>query len=222
MAEKPTDFFLGALDFFGILVPGAVLLAFAVVTYPSAAKSVADVLPLAGGERIAAFAVAAYLVGYLLHLLGFGIDRLYDATQQSSFERFYGRELYQRVMQLKREQLAAEDEKLIGAYRWALTNIRVRFPAWVADIDRMSAHTALFRSLTLIAIFGAVAEGVKRAWLQGILSAVIAVIYVRMYQHLRWRSIRIVYEYYVALNAIPKSSEQSNRDAVPTAKTLIE
>jgi hypothetical protein len=204
VAEKPADFFLGALDFFGILVPGVVCLAAILIVDPQTVGPVVKLLPSSGAERTIALAVSAYLLGYALHVAGFAVDRLYDAMQQRAFERFYGRELYNRVMSLKKSQLSAEDANLISGYRWALTNIRMRFPAWAADIDRMTAHTALFRSMTLIAAVTTVVVLAKKAWIGALLGAITTAISIRLYQHLRWQSIRTVYEYYVALNAVPR------------------
>ena len=45
MADKPADFFLGALDLFGILVPGAVGAAAVLVVDPKAVEPVIGLLP---------------------------------------------------------------------------------------------------------------------------------------------------------------------------------
>src|SRR5688572_3876883 len=100
MADKPADFFLGALDLFGILVPGAVGVAAIVVVDPKTVAPLLRLLPVSGAERSIALLVTAYLLGYALHVAGFALDRVYDSTQQRAFERFHGRDLYRRAMQL--------------------------------------------------------------------------------------------------------------------------
>jgi hypothetical protein len=64
MADKPADFFLGALDLFGILVPGAVGAAAVLVVDPKAVEPVIGLLPTSGAERTIALVVTAYLLGY--------------------------------------------------------------------------------------------------------------------------------------------------------------
>ncbi len=208
MVDKPTEFFLGALDFFGILVPGAVCLAAVSLLDSQTVRPLVEQLPPSGAERTIALAVSAYLLGYALHVAGFAIDRFFDATQQRAFERSHGRELYQRVNQLKTTQMSIEDSSLISGYRWALMNIRTRFPAWGIEIDRMTAHTALFRSMTLIAGVVTLAVLVKRLWVPALLCVLTTAICILLYKHLRWRSIKIVYEYYIALQALPTGATE--------------
>jgi hypothetical protein len=218
MPEKPADYFVGALDLFGILVPGVVAIAAVVIVDPAAVDPVLRLLPPAGAERTIALAVAAYLLGYALHVAGFAVDRLFDSWQHRTFERHHGRELHGRVTQLKAAQLSAEDARLITAYRWALTNIRARFPAWAADIDRTTAHTALFRSMTVIAFATTAALFAKAEWKAALFSALVTAICIRLYQHLRWRGIRMVYEYYIGLNAVPREQPvQPGRDVTTAA-----
>jgi hypothetical protein len=77
MAEKPSDYFLGALDFFGILVPGAVSLALIIAWYPGTVQSISKVIDLGSGRAVA-FAVLAYLLGYLVHSSSLALDRVSD------------------------------------------------------------------------------------------------------------------------------------------------
>jgi hypothetical protein len=202
VADRPSEYFLGALDFFGILVPGAVSLVLLIAWYPRPAEAVAAIINLTGNERVIGFAVSAYLLGYLLHSSSAALDRLLDAVQQRSFERFYGRDIYQRARELKAQQLPEQDVSLIGTYRWALTSVRFLSPAWALELDRMAAHTALFRSMTLIVALTAIVQLGHKQWLASTMCAVLAAICTRIYQSLRWRNIRTVYEYYIALQSL--------------------
>jgi hypothetical protein len=78
---KPTDFFIGLIDFFAVLLPGAIL-AYLLLLFPWN-EQLKDVLrehlsdPAAGW---AAFLVMAYVLGHLLHHLGgFLDDWIYDS-----------------------------------------------------------------------------------------------------------------------------------------------
>jgi hypothetical protein len=134
-----------------------------------------------------------------VHSSSMALDRVYDTVQQRTFERFYGRNVYQRARKLKAEQLADPDVDLIGTYRWALISVRFLSPAWALELDRMAAHTALFRSMTLIIALTTIVQLVHKQWPAGAARAVLALRSIKIYQNLRWRNIQTVYEYYIAL-----------------------
>ena len=207
MADKPSDFFLGALDFFGILVPGAVCAAVAIVLFPEQIHSAAALLPLEGGERSVAFAVAAYLLGYLLNVAGAVLDRIWDPLQSRAFERYFGKALVDRTRERMSQSLSPADTGLISPFRWAITNVRASFPVWAADLDRLSAHTALFRSMTVLATLTTLVVLGKRLWISSLLCALLATVCLFMYRMLRWTNLRTVFEYYIALAALPTVSQ---------------
>ena len=77
MSFDPERFFIGLMDFFSILLPGALL------TYLLTGDGGPVVLEdryakLAGAEAWAAFLFASYLVGHLVFLLGSWLDEFYD------------------------------------------------------------------------------------------------------------------------------------------------
>lgn len=74
---KPSDFFVGVIDFFAILLPGALL----TVLLLSAGEGLLDLVgePRGTTERWAAFLVAAYVLGHLLQAFGgLFLDPIYD------------------------------------------------------------------------------------------------------------------------------------------------
>jgi len=206
MAEKPSDYFLGALDFFGILVPGAVSLALLIVWYPAQVETIATAARLGSG-RIVAFAVVAYLLGYLVNTASTSLTRISDPFWQLTFQRSYGRSIIDRARELMHKELPDEDLDLIGSYRWALASVRYLSPSWATDLDRMTAHTALFRSMTLVITFTAIVELVHTKWMGGVACLILAACSVSIYQKLRWKNIQTVYEYYIALHALSKHAK---------------
>src|SRR6185295_1539031 len=74
MSDKPGDFFLGVIDFFGILVPGIALL---VLQGPTLADRLSVSLPQAQNwwDWVPAL-VAAYVAGHFLLGLGVPLNRL--------------------------------------------------------------------------------------------------------------------------------------------------
>jgi hypothetical protein len=134
------------------------------------------------------------------------LDRLTGPLQHRSFERYSGQRLYRRASELKDEGLGEKDRGLITTYVWALANLRDHFPFWNADIERLDAHTALFRTMSLVLVLTAVLEFFHFDWTWGFVSTGTAIISFFIFIHLRWQRLQTVYEYYVALHAVSESS----------------
>lgn len=84
MAYKPGDFFIGVIDFFGILVPGAVLL---YLQGKSLVQLVGLKLPDDQAAQWVAFAVGSYVLGNFLLWFGAPLDcllRLYCPEHKDS------------------------------------------------------------------------------------------------------------------------------------------
>jgi hypothetical protein len=77
MNFEPQKFFIGLMDFFSILLPGA-LLTYLVMGKVGPVVLGARYSELAGAEAWAAFLFASYLFGHLVFLLGSWLDELYD------------------------------------------------------------------------------------------------------------------------------------------------
>jgi len=70
---RPGDFFVGVLDFFAILLPGAVA---AAILAPLVAPLTSD------AQRWTAFLLSAFFLGHLIFLLGSYIDGVYNALRE--------------------------------------------------------------------------------------------------------------------------------------------
>ena len=79
---KPSDFFVGVLDFFAILLPGAIATA---MLSPRVGPWVLGPLidkPSSEAVGWAMFLTAAYFLGHLIFLVGSWIDRFYNALRE--------------------------------------------------------------------------------------------------------------------------------------------
>src|SRR5256885_4363402 len=84
MDYKPSDAFVGMLDFFAILLPGALL---TLIVMVPARRYLFDgnILPPLQGEAQSwvAFVFASYLLGHFVFLLGSHLDSFYDKTYRT-------------------------------------------------------------------------------------------------------------------------------------------
>ncbi|MFZ0319939.1 MAG: hypothetical protein WAL56_12520 [Candidatus Sulfotelmatobacter sp.] len=203
----PGDYYIGIVDFFGILVPGAVAVCLLTLQNHALATRIETSLNLAGSQGIVAFTVVSYLAGYLFHVTSLALDRLTARVQLDWFEQSFGLRLFRRAVELMNQCLEEGDGGLIRPYAWALANIRNDFPAWAADIERLDAHSALFRSMCLVLGLTALLEFFHRDWVWGLGSTGAALIAFFIFKHLRWQRLQTVYEYYIALHAISEGKD---------------
>src|SRR6185437_6035944 len=168
---KPTDLFIGVIDFFAVLVPGvvAVIAVGWAMKFPLPEKQDASFL--------GAVLVAGFVLGHILHGLGSFLDVLvYDPL-------FKPLDHNQDVHGLRRRSYFRANDKLYGAakslitysahegsadagqdlgtrprqlptglYQWARAWLRIHSPEATAELDRLEADSKLFRSLSVLAL----------------------------------------------------------------------
>jgi 8-oxo-dGTP pyrophosphatase MutT (NUDIX family) len=174
MNFEPQKFFIGLMDFFTILLPGALF------TYLVEEKSwvwfFGAKLKPTGPEGWIVFLVSSYLLGHFIFLLGVWWDELYDAI--------WGRTLNKRIQRLARtghltcllqrallwlafkneNDLAMERVKkikgnylkslqskdAINTFQWAKARLALEKPDALASVQRFEADSKFFRSLAVV------------------------------------------------------------------------
>lgn len=81
MNFDPQKFFIGLMDFFSILLPGA-LLAFVLMNQMLSPASTDSWVELDDAQAWGTFLFASYLLGHLVFLLGAWLDTLYDLARR--------------------------------------------------------------------------------------------------------------------------------------------
>ncbi|MEJ2456392.1 MAG: hypothetical protein P8103_19895 [Candidatus Thiodiazotropha sp.] len=210
---KPADFYLGAIEFFGVLLPGAALcyslLPLLAPTLP------ADWLPRSSTQAWAVFAVLSYIVGHLLHAIGSSVfdgyvyDRFYVSEWKPTHRRvatLIGRGDKQALLD---EELAAksllarvylETETQPGGsnyYDWCLSAIRLNAPEGAQEVDRLQADSKFFRSMSLVFLVVAAVSLVEELIPYGVGAAVLALFSAWRFCTLRWTATKRVYEYHL-------------------------
>ena len=143
-AGKPADFFVGLVDFFAILLPGAILIFWVFICVKHTGRNLANVLPTEGEKNwltLAAFAVAAYVVGHLLYAIGsLCLDPLYDWWK----DNYPPQEWNELKKKAAKEQ---SDFKMMETY------LRVWSAGATAEMERLEADQKFFRGLILGLLF---------------------------------------------------------------------
>jgi 8-oxo-dGTP pyrophosphatase MutT (NUDIX family) len=177
MGFEPQKFFIGLVDFFSILLPGA-LLAYLSKNWAAAKFLHQNGYLLDSTERIIVFLFASYLIGHLVFLLGSFLDEwVYDpfrrATRWGQIGRlaagkrlypywirrmaatdfFFGKnadEAVMKVQRLKAQTLGPlSTAGAINAYQWCRALLSKQHPEGFVALQRFEADSKFFRSFAI-------------------------------------------------------------------------
>ena len=219
---KPSDFFLGVIHFFAILLPGAALV---YLTYPLlflirpwAWKPIERHLPPSGStESWIVFLMGAYIVGHFLNAvagkLDFGYDNKYLKEHHPDHHRAAQIIKSDQLLEEKLRALKANGRVLIARvfedvkeanlgtslYNWCLSYIRLSNDQAAAEVDRYQADSKFFRSLVFVFAAGFLVALLNGWVAAAALAALLAYFSRRRFWSLRWDATKRVYEYYLLL-----------------------
>jgi 8-oxo-dGTP pyrophosphatase MutT (NUDIX family) len=183
MNLEPQKFFIGLLDFFSILLPGA-LLTYVLMEWVGFHR-------LEGTEDWAVFLFASYLLGHIVFLAGSWLDDFYDwvrgytlntqiemLTRRGNLLRWPCRALIWLVF--KRERNLAVDRAsaikrqtlgplrandAINTFQWCKALLNIESPASFALVERLEADSKFFRSFTVVLVLLLVLWPLQQIWL---------------------------------------------------------
>jgi hypothetical protein len=157
---KPSDIYVGVVELFSVLLPGAFLEAAIIrVLFPIIHNPFAPLLETAETQWVA-FAFAAYALGAFVFPVASLLDgKYYDPYRQRRWPRADDH-AYQLATQLRREffDQSPEDDADIpmNTFAWAKSMLTLKAAAAFADVQRYEAESKFFRSLVIVLPAGAV------------------------------------------------------------------
>jgi hypothetical protein len=209
MATKPADFFIGVVDFFAIILPGALLSYMALHALKQHGSGLMLLVPEGTAPGWVAFALSAYLLGHFASLIGaFFLDPLYKL----SYVRWHARtgdQIYGHAGKLKAKELGAND---VTTYKWARMSIRLRNASAMQEIDRLEADSKFFRSVTIVLLISPCIITSYRGTFWGVsLWALLVLLAFLRFANLRWKAAEAAYVAIVALEntRVKKAAETS-------------
>jgi hypothetical protein len=201
---KPSDVFIGVLEFFGIILPGAVLV---FLLQDIIAPVFQPLVPHLDNElpRWIAFLFASYIAGHFLHSLGFLLDRfLYDNLYSSlQFAKKKGSDfLLSRAKQIivSRYGVSSEDIDHMNIFMWAGSVVRTLNLAASQELDRGGAESKFFRSWFYVFFVGFVLSLVHQSIPSAIICFVLTFLSLWRFMDLRWKNAQLTYEYFLILS----------------------
>ncbi len=194
MDFKPGEFFVGIIDFFAILMPGALL------TYT--AKDFAQrhvfgvVLPSLQTEAQGwvAFIFSSYLLGHFIFLMGSFLDRsLYDRFRKRWLIENDDR-LFKRAQNIKEQALGDSPlEEVVNTFKWAKAQVQLFHATAATEIHRLEADSKFFRSLIIVLFIITIILLTKLAWLAALVSVFLMGLSFVRYADQRYKSTALAY-----------------------------
>jgi mannose-6-phosphate isomerase-like protein (cupin superfamily) len=232
MELKPSDFFIGVIDFFSVILPGALVTYFLKGLLHARVFGVGKVFPEPETEaqKWIVFLLTTYIIGNLIFLVGsLLIDKLvYDQLLRNRFfkknfdlsyhaatlvrdEYISSETLIRRMIEAKRlkeeeirELLSKEKREIINTFKWAQHYLAVKFPETLLDIKRFEADSKFFRSLVIAFLFISAAQLVKAEFISSAIFFLLAVASIYRYGDFRYKSTERAYEVILTLDHLTK------------------
>jgi ADP-ribose pyrophosphatase YjhB (NUDIX family) len=177
MSVEPQKFFIGVIDFFSILLPGA-MLTFLLKDSVGPQFFGASYQRLTGTEGWVVFLFSSYLLGHFVFLLGSWVldDHVYDPIRKATYPaqvtrlakgeelsprwarwlagRFFKKDVDQaarQAMRIKEHYLdALNASSAINAFQWCKAKLILEHPDALATVQRFEADSKFFRSLVIV------------------------------------------------------------------------
>lgn len=128
--NKPSELYIGVLDLFGVLLPGAVAL-----LEPRIGDLVFGSLvspPSSEPAQWAAFLLIAYFLGNLIFLLGSYLDPWYNKLRDR-VDPYDDKSVYQAATSIRDSILTEQERKPLNTFQWARSVLLVSCPAAAQD-----------------------------------------------------------------------------------------
>ena len=149
--SKPSEFYVGVLDVFAILLPGAIATA---ILAPRIGHLVIGPLidaPTSDAGMWAAFLTCSYFLGHIIFLVGSFVDLPYNALREKLTP--YGTEsAYQCATRIRDSLIDVTERKALNTYQWARSVLIAKCPVAAEDVHRLEADSKFFRSLLVVCV----------------------------------------------------------------------
>jgi 8-oxo-dGTP pyrophosphatase MutT (NUDIX family) len=229
MNFDPQKLFIGLIDFFSIIMPGA-LLAFFLKDDAAKWFSIGVAYPLSSAEAVTVFLFASYLLGHFAFLLGAVLDDwLYHPLRSSvsagqvrelakgkslsprwmrrlaASEVLFGKNadaaVFQAVRLKARELLPLSANEAINAFQWSKVVLARDHREGLSEVNRLEASSKFFRSFVVVLVFLGALSAVRHSYFNAVLSLIAVVPAVWRYADQRFKATQQAYWFLLARQA---------------------
>jgi 8-oxo-dGTP pyrophosphatase MutT (NUDIX family) len=243
MNFEPQKFFIGLVDFFSVLLPGAVV-AYAGKDWAGKVLLRRECFPLDGAEPLVVFLFASYLIGHFVFLLGAFLDEwVYDRvrtrTRSGQIRRlaqgkslsprwlrrlvqtgfFFGRgadHAVTKAAQLKTlalRPISAADA--VNAYQWCKAWLSKEHPEGLLAVQRFEADSKFFRSFVVVLLGLGAVFLLTRRWAASLVCLGLLLPALLRYIDQRFKGTQQAYWFVITLEALGHASKPKPPEAKP-------
>lgn len=242
MNFDPQKFFIGLMDFFSILLPGA-LLTWLLMGEVGPVVLGDRYATLDGAQAWAAFLFASYLFGHLIFLLGSWLDELYDSarsytlnTQIARLARrgrllpWFARALIwlvfkrernlavDRATRIKQQTLGPLQAKdAINAFQWSKALLNLESSTSLAVVQRFEADSKFFRCFTVVLLILLLAWPWQHQWPPAGIPIVLSLLLLALWRYMEQRYKATNQAYWSVITLTAKEGKVSLDKTAPEA-----
>ena len=213
MNLDPQKFFIGLMDFFSIILPGALITALLMDNAGPAVLGDERYATLRGTQAVAVFLFASYLLGHLIFLLGSWLDSLYDWARRNTLNaqiaglarrgqlppwpmRALIRLVFKGERNLAVERAARIKHKALGSlgaqgaintFQWSKVLLNTQSPESFAVVQRFEADSKFFRSFSVALVLLLAAWPWQNRWPIGGIPIVIVLLLLALWRYMEQR-----------------------------------
>jgi hypothetical protein len=152
---KPSEFYIGVLDFFAILLPGAIATAILAPRIGHLVLGPLVAAPDTDAANWTAFLTCAYFLGHLIFLVGSYLDRIYN-TLRERLNPYDNESAYQCATRIRNDLIDGVERKALNTFQWSRSVLIAKCPAAAEDVHRLEADSKFFRSLLVVCVLSTV------------------------------------------------------------------
>lgn len=202
---KPGDFYVGVIDFFSILLPGA-LFAAALISIPGflAIPPLPQLVEAGPTAQWLAFAVSSYALGHFLFTIASKLDGpLYDPYRRRRWgdTKCYNAATTERCGFFGTTREAVDDP--MNTFKWSKSLLMLLAPHALGDVNRYEADSKFFRSLLIVLpVVAGVLAFHQHIWV-AVTALALTVLAFFCYADRRHKSTEWAYHYAAVLRKLP-------------------
>ena len=201
MPYKPSDFFLGVVELYGVLLPGAAL----AFLFSADASSIFNgrILPRLNGpaEVGVAFVVASYILGQGLDAIGSLVLDWFTDWSYKDRKLKASPKLVAEAEKIRRGMLG-DNQDMVSGFRWARTCVALLSPEGTRAVERLEAEAKFFRSLTVLLVIAAIKFAVSGAVVLAVAGLAFGGLALARTAVERWQRNKTTYEFFIATAAL--------------------
>lgn len=160
---KPGDLYVGVVEVFSVLLPGAALAAYALTIEPIGAfVGKIEYLKRDALAQWVAFAFAAYALGHFIYSIAARLDDTYDVIRPILWR---DNRAYELAKNLQVARLGASNTSIpMNPFSWAKSMLTLYSPTALAQVHRLEADSKFFRSMFVVLVMIAAVTASSGQW----------------------------------------------------------